>query len=176
MTASQKQVKANRGNALKSTGPKSKFGKALSAQNARRHGLLAKAVIADSEDEKAFLDLVKSLSEMFNPASALEEQLVQKLAIAFWRDRRLARAERITMEVEEEKTVLDEFLSSGPTRSQQLQGVLEIKDSLLFGRYQVMVTNEIKRTLAMLREEQALGLKTIEAEVIEPVIAIKAAA
>ena len=175
MTASQKQAKANRGNALKSTGPKSKFGKALSAQNARRHGLLAKGIVAGPEDEKAFLDLVRSLCETFNPASALEEQLVQKFAVAFWRDRRLATAERIAMEAE---VVRDEekFLPSAPTRLRQSQGVLDIDYSLLFGRYQVMVTNEIKRTLAMLREEQALGLKTIEAEVIEPVIAIKAAA
>ncbi len=56
-------------------------------------------------------------------------------------------------------------------RLRQSQGILRVKDGLLFGRYQVMVTNEIKRTLAMLREEQALRLKTIEAEVIEGVIA-----
>jgi len=61
LTTSKKQVMANRVNALKSTGPKSDRGKASSAQNARRHGLLAKAVIAGSEDEKAFLDLIKAL-------------------------------------------------------------------------------------------------------------------
>ena len=175
MTTSQKQVTANRVNALKSTGPKSDRGKALSAQNAKRHGLLAKAVVAGSEDEKAFLGLVRSLSEEFAPASALEEQLVQKLAISFWRDRRLATAERIAMEAEVVKDQ-EETWPTAYRRLRQSEGVLEIKDSLLFGRYQVMVTNEIKRTLVMLREEQALRSKTIEAEFIEGVVEDKAAA
>jgi hypothetical protein len=175
VSASQKQLKANRRKALKSTGPKTDGGKASSAQNARRHGLLAKAVAAGSEDEKAFLDLVSSLSEEFNPASELEQQLVQKLAIAFWRDRRLATAERIAMEAEIVRN-REESWASDAARLRASQGVLEVKDSLLFGRYQVMVTNEIKRTLAMLREEQSLRLKTIEGEVIEGVIEKKAAA
>ncbi len=119
--------------------------------------------------------MVQSLSEEFEPASELEEQLVQKLAIAFWRDRRLAMAERLAMEAE---VVMDEEDSwpLAPRRLRQSQGVLNIKDNLLFGRYQVMVTNEIKRTLAMLHEERALRLKTVEIEVIEGVVEGKVAA
>ena len=175
MATSQKQATANRLNALKSTGPKSDEGKASSSQNARKHGLLSKAVVAGSEDESAFLELVGALSEEFAPATALEEELVQKLAVSFWRDRRIAVAERIAMEAEVVKNE-EEAWHSAHWQLRPSQGVLEIKDSLLFGRYQVMVTNEIKRTLAMLREEQALRLKTVEAKVTEGVVEDKAAA
>ena len=76
----------------------------------------------------------------------------------------------------EAEVLKDEAWHSECRRLRQSQGVFDIKDSLLFGRYQVMVTNEIKRTLAMLREEQALRSKTIEVEVIEGVVEAKAAA
>src|SRR5262245_22066489 len=36
---SQKKIEANRANSKKSTGPETKYGRARSSQNARRHGL-----------------------------------------------------------------------------------------------------------------------------------------
>ena len=39
--ATQKQIKANRQNAQKSTGPKTSDGKAVVSQNAVKHGLFA---------------------------------------------------------------------------------------------------------------------------------------
>jgi hypothetical protein len=39
--ASNRQIEANRGNAKRSTGPKTVAGKSASSQNARRHGLTA---------------------------------------------------------------------------------------------------------------------------------------
>jgi len=49
--ASKKKIAANRRNAKKSTGPKTPEGKAVSAQNATRHGLLSRrAVLPDEID------------------------------------------------------------------------------------------------------------------------------
>jgi hypothetical protein len=42
---SEKQAKANRENALKSTGPKTPEGKAAVRLNALRHGLLSKEIL-----------------------------------------------------------------------------------------------------------------------------------
>ena len=42
---SERQLAANRANALRSTGPQPPEGKAKSARNALKHGILSKAVI-----------------------------------------------------------------------------------------------------------------------------------
>jgi len=51
------QIEANRSNAFRSTGPKTKVGKGRSRQNAVRHGLTAETVVValeDLEDYQAF--------------------------------------------------------------------------------------------------------------------------
>ena len=52
--ASAAQVPANRSNAQKSTGPRTAQGKAVVAQNAVKHGLLAKEVVVKGEDPGEF--------------------------------------------------------------------------------------------------------------------------
>lgn len=43
---SDKQLEANRSNALKSTGPKTELGKSIASKNSTTHGLLSKHVPA----------------------------------------------------------------------------------------------------------------------------------
>ena len=52
------QVNANRANAQKSTGPRTPEGKAKVAQNALKHGLLAKQAVVAGEDTDDF-DLLR---------------------------------------------------------------------------------------------------------------------
>src|SRR3954449_1620922 len=83
-----KQIESNRRNALKSTGPVTFEGKQRSRRNAVRHGLTAETVIAtleDAEDYKAFEAAVIS---DFDAQSAVERELVLRLASALWRIRR----------------------------------------------------------------------------------------
>jgi hypothetical protein len=58
---SEKQARANRQNALKSTGPKAPEGKAATRHNATRHGLLSREVLLPGEDEQALKELDESL-------------------------------------------------------------------------------------------------------------------
>ncbi len=51
---SDKQIRANRRNALKSTGPKTPEGKTAVRMNARMHGLRSQEVLLPGEDEAAF--------------------------------------------------------------------------------------------------------------------------
>jgi predicted NUDIX family phosphoesterase len=139
MVVSSKQLSANRRNALRSSGPKTELGKAVSAQNARKHGLLAEEVIASHEDKDAFVTLVAQLFEELDPHSALEEHLVQQLAVALWRERRLAIAERVAMESE---IALHAKISFGPGSLRESKGILKINDYLLFGRYQMLSDND----------------------------------
>jgi hypothetical protein len=85
---SLRQIEANRRNALKSTGPTTPEGKQRSRCNAVRHGLTAETVIAvleDSEDYRAFETAVISAYEA---ETAVERELVLRLASVFWRLRR----------------------------------------------------------------------------------------
>ena len=83
-----RQVEANRRNALKSTGPKTEAGKQRSRRNAVRHGLTAETVVdvlEDPEDYKAFEIAVAS---DFDAQTAVERELVLRLASLLWRLRR----------------------------------------------------------------------------------------
>lgn len=93
MTISQKQLEANRMNALKSTGPRTPEGKALVALNPIRHGLLSKEVLLQDEDESALVDLGKRLRHDLAPVGELEILLVDRIIAAAWRLRRILRLE-----------------------------------------------------------------------------------
>ena len=90
---SDKQIQANRRNALKSTGPKTPEGKAAVRLNARTHGLRSQEVLLPTENEAAFTELSAHLRAELQPAGELENLLVDGIVAAHWRLRRLRRVE-----------------------------------------------------------------------------------
>jgi hypothetical protein len=91
--SSDAQIKANRLNALKSTGPKTAEGRAKSRMNALKYGLSAKQLTIFDEKEKDLSDLISELFEDYQPVGAREEELTRQLALGFWSLRRIRRAE-----------------------------------------------------------------------------------
>src|SRR5262245_20841056 len=71
--ATERQMQANRQNALKSTGPKSSVGKMISACNSTRHGFYATAVLLPDDDHDEFIRLARRLVLAYAPCGALEE-------------------------------------------------------------------------------------------------------
>jgi hypothetical protein len=69
----------------------------LSRWNSLKHGLLAKTVVLTwgplKEDEKEFEQLLSDLRNDLSPVGALEEMLVEEIAVCYWRIRRVLRAE-----------------------------------------------------------------------------------
>jgi hypothetical protein len=95
-----KQIEANRRNALRSTGPKTEAGKEVSRCNAVRHGLTAETVIGaleDAEDYKAFETAVIA---DYDAQSAVERELVLRLASLLWRLRRATTMETGLFEIQ----------------------------------------------------------------------------
>ena len=92
-----KQLAANRANALASTGPRTPAGIAQSRWNALKHGALSKAVIPPGlerfESRPAFDELFDVLRDELAPATAMEEMLVERIVTSYWRLARLLRAE-----------------------------------------------------------------------------------
>jgi hypothetical protein len=88
MPISEARLHANRINAAKSTGPKTPEGKARSAQNATRHGLLAQQILIGQESPGDLQSLIDTFTEHFAPINAFERHLVEDLAASCWRMRR----------------------------------------------------------------------------------------
>lgn len=97
MKPTDKQIAANCLNAAKSTGPSTPEGKALASRNSLRHGLLAKESVITAgegaENQEQFDTLLSDLKEQFDPKGTMEEMLVEKIAVAYWRFRRICRYE-----------------------------------------------------------------------------------
>ncbi len=91
--ATLRQIKANRLNAQKSTGPRTPQGKAASAQNALKSGLDAESQFVTGEDRSEFAALQDEYIARFQPLTPEERFQVDTLLRNEWTLRRLFRAE-----------------------------------------------------------------------------------
>ena len=91
--ATEKQLEANRRNALKSTGPKSPEGKAAVRFNALTSGVHAVSPLIPGEDPAEFKAFAEGLTNSSNPADEREQILVDQMIYFGWRLRRLMAAE-----------------------------------------------------------------------------------
>jgi hypothetical protein len=91
--ATDAQIRANRKNANRSTGPRTQAGKDRSSQNAVTHGLLAQDVILDNENEHLFVERRDAILADLNPVGELEQVLVERIVVCEWRLRRLRQIE-----------------------------------------------------------------------------------
>lgn len=98
--ATEKQIKANQANAKKSTGATSDEGKAVIASNALKHGLFAQRLILPDENLDEYAQLIHGLISSLNPVGTLEQLLVEKIAVATWKQLRLTRAEGASIELD----------------------------------------------------------------------------
>ena len=83
-----RQIEANRRNARLSTGPVTEDGKKKSRQNAVRHGLTAETVIDALEDAEDYAAFEMAITADYDAQSAVERELVLRLASLLWRLRR----------------------------------------------------------------------------------------
>jgi hypothetical protein len=83
-----RQIEANRRNAQLSTGPVTEEGKRRSRQNAVRHGLTAETVIDALEDAEDYAAFEMAITADYDAQSAVERELVLRLASLLWRLRR----------------------------------------------------------------------------------------
>lgn len=119
---SAKQEAANRENAQRSTGPKSADGKATSSRNAVRHGVFARVATLPAEEQAEFDKLIAHLEEDLRPVGALEIILVEKIALAIWRNRRLLLAETASIALNQtpDRLAIDSAHAADPGISKPL--------------------------------------------------------
>jgi len=97
---SYRQIEANRRNALNSTGPKTEVGKNTSRCNAIRHGLTAETVIGALEDVEDYKAFEAAVIADYDAQSAVERELVLRLASVLWRLRRATTMETGLFEIQ----------------------------------------------------------------------------
>ena len=102
-----RQIEANRRNARKSTGPVTEDGKRRSRCNTVRHGLTAKTVIGALEDAEDYQAFQAAIMADYDAQSAVERELVLRLASLLWRLRRATTIETGLFEMQADQ--LHEF-------------------------------------------------------------------
>jgi hypothetical protein len=95
-----RQIEANRRNARKSTGPNTEEGKQRSRCNAVRHGLTAETVIGALEDAEAYNAFEAAVIADYDAQSAVQRELVLRLASLLWRLRRATTMETDLFEIQ----------------------------------------------------------------------------
>jgi hypothetical protein len=96
-SVSGKQLRANRRNAQRSTGPRTDEGKAASARNATTHGAFCADLLLPGEDAEELLALKRGIESALSPGDAIERELADRIAATQWRLRRLRGAERAAL-------------------------------------------------------------------------------
>ena len=124
--SSLRQIVANRRNALKSTGPLTAEGKERSRGNAVRHGLTAETVIAALEDQEDYQAFEAAVIADYDAETAVERELVLRLASVLWRLRRATGIETALFELatrdpqKSERRRVSETLFDLPERNRPL--------------------------------------------------------
>src|SRR5215470_11173983 len=115
----EKQILANRQNAERSTGPRTESGKRRSRRNAVRHGLKAETIIDSLEDAADYSAFERAIKSDYSPQTAIEGQLVSRLASLLWRLRRAVIFESGLLNIQAEK-IGDQSARSWTTRERDL--------------------------------------------------------
>ena len=100
----EKQIKANRQNAKKSSGPRTPKGKTRTAQNALKHGLLAQDSVIPSEEAADFDNHLTAIEDSYLPRNRVEKEIVRQIADVMWRMQRLSRIESAAIAASIERT------------------------------------------------------------------------
>ncbi len=132
-SASKAQIKANRQNAKRSTGPTSIQGKLKVSQNAITHGIFATTPLLPHENATEFAVLSQDIAEVFPPIDAIAAGLVERIVMGIWRQKRLRTAEaaklQISMTPEIIAEEINEALKLPFTRRLTAQSISEDQES-----------------------------------------------
>lgn len=83
------QAAASQQNAMKSTGPRTEAGKAVTRLNALRHGATSKALVLPGEDPAEFERFEKALIVDLRPTTEAERDQAKRVAALSWRLNRM---------------------------------------------------------------------------------------
>ena len=92
------KIIANRRNAQKSTGPRTRAGKAAASKNSIKHGLLAHQTIISSENQADFCKERERILSDLVPESPMESMLAERVVVLSWRLKRIDHIQNQTID------------------------------------------------------------------------------
>ena len=170
MSSRQKRKQA-RLNGAKAAGTKSAAGIERSSKNAIKHGLNSKMIVLSNESKTRFDELHETYIQTFQPANAVERDLVDQIAAAQWRLRRIwsmqTAAFDLKMDQQRDEIKLRFDGIDEPTRLTYafIAAANEEKSLDLLLRYETAYTRMYQRalnTLLRLRRENAIDETAME--------------
>src|SRR4051812_42014287 len=108
------QIRANRLNAKRSTGPSTAEGKARVAQNGIKHGLTAAQTVLSHESTDDYYELLAVLIEEYEPINTREALCVERIARHHWRLLRAGRVETAMFEHRLDTMIRQEHIEEHP--------------------------------------------------------------
>jgi hypothetical protein len=121
-----RQIEANRRNARKSPGPVTQEGKQHSRCNAVRHGLTAETVIGALEDAEDYKAFEAAVAAGFDAETAVERELVLRLASLLWRLRRATAIDTGLLETPTEPDTAPDRESALAPNERAVAGVADV--------------------------------------------------
>src|SRR5246127_236490 len=97
-----RQIEANRKNAHRSTGPRTAEGKRQPRRHALRHGRTAETVLDGLEGSEDYRAFEAAVTADYDAQTAVERELVLRLASLLWRLRRATSMETGLFEIQAE--------------------------------------------------------------------------
>ena len=142
-------------NGAKSRGPVTPEGKARSADNSRRHGLTAASIVLPGESAAHFQLLLADYMNYFQPQTGVEADLVEVMAVARWRLRRLLAIETHQLELEMTRRKRT-CLVHEDRLADAFQQLSDTSNSLaLLLRYEASINRSYDKALKQLQELQS---------------------
>jgi len=158
---SEKQLEANRKNALRSTGPKTNEGKEKSRFNSLRHGLRTEVVdVLPHESQQEFSARLEAWFEDQQPTTEAEDHLVRQAAILSWKIDRANRYEVVSLTARVNEAI--ETLTPETYQAMEAATLASFDPSSegeRIRRYQFSLQRALHRTLEMLAKLRAQNSK-----------------
>jgi hypothetical protein len=155
---SEAQLRANRLNAQKSTGPRTEAGKQRASLNATRHGLTAQVLTLTAEELKALQALIVDFEKQYQPATTQEKHLVHMLGQLQFRLHRIMATEHnlFAIGITENSEFWDVNHPEAQSAFVLAETLRRSKDPLLtHSIYEQRLMRQYEKVLKMLREVQA---------------------
>ena len=167
--ATDAQIKANRKNALKSTGPRTDEGKETVSQNATKHGLCSCKNVISSESQDEYNLFHDEMIADLSPNGAMEEMLASRIVNLSWRLKRAEVFQNAAMELMINDRLTERLSETLQAREQAAQGDMSLIIGLALRRdfsqskvleqllvYEKRIESSLYKAAAELRKLQKL--------------------